>query len=76
MTPGKRRFGTFPIKPLATEYQRHQLAFSASGVSTCGELPTGVARPSRTEAHRRGCDAFEGVFRRASGEYRCSSKRY
>ena len=30
------------IKPLVTEYQRHRLTCSGCGISTCGELPTGV----------------------------------
>ena len=30
------------IKPLVTEYQRHRLTCPSCGVSTCGELPTGV----------------------------------
>ncbi|MEZ5941340.1 MAG: IS66 family transposase zinc-finger binding domain-containing protein [Planctomycetaceae bacterium] len=32
------------IKPLITEYQRHRLACTACGTSTCGQLPAGVPR--------------------------------
>ena len=30
------------IQPIVTEYQRHRLTCSCCGITTCGELPTGV----------------------------------
>ncbi|MEZ5940852.1 MAG: IS66 family transposase [Planctomycetaceae bacterium] len=44
-TPLRHQVWELPeIKPLITEYQRHRLACTACGTSTCGQLPAGVPR--------------------------------
>jgi transposase len=51
-----------PVTPVVTEYRRHRLKCSKCGVTTCGELPAGVAGQDGPRL-RAACALLTGAFR-------------